>query len=190
MLGYLKRGEAYRRRQLLDLPAARAAVPRSSIRRPTPRSATCAGRPSSIRSHRGRSSCSATSTTPCSATTAPPSDYQEYVELDDRSPRVLYKLALAHYRRGGPNARIDALQKAIAIDDGFAEAYYLLGLCYRDTQHRDRRARVRCRRSVALAPALVHAREELADLYGRLGRTDERLAQLEALLALDPGAAP
>lgn len=34
---------------------------------------------------------------------------------------------------------------------------------------------------------MLPAREELADLYGRLGRTDDRIAQLDAVLALDPG---
>jgi predicted Zn-dependent protease len=34
---------------------------------------------------------------------------------------------------------------------------------------------------------MLHAREELADLYGAQGRTDARLQQLAALSALDPG---
>jgi tetratricopeptide (TPR) repeat protein len=112
-------------------------------------------------------------------------EYQRYIALDDRSPRVLYKLALAQYSARRPRPAVAALQKAIAIDDRFAEAYYLLGLCYRDLQRRDDSLRA-LTTSVKLAPAMVHAREELADLYGRLGRVDARLAQLEALLAIDP----
>ena len=50
-------------------------------------------------------------------------------------------------------------------------------------------ARRPCRRAIALAPALLQAREELADLYGRLGRTEEWITQLEALRALDPSPA-
>ena len=42
-------------------------------------------------------------------------------------------------------------------------------------------------RAVDFAPTLLPAREELAELYGRLGRIDEHLTQLEALAALDPG---
>ena len=34
---------------------------------------------------------------------------------------------------------------------------------------------------------MLHAREELADLYGTMGRTTDRLQQLEALLTFDPG---
>jgi tetratricopeptide (TPR) repeat protein len=112
--------------------------------------------------------------------------YASYIALDDRSPRVLYKLGLAHYSARRPDAAIAALRKAIAIDDRFAEAFYLLGLCYRDTQRRAESLRA-LETAVRLAPAMVHAREELADLYGRLGRPDDRVAQLEALLGLDPG---
>jgi predicted Zn-dependent protease len=36
---------------------------------------------------------------------------------------------------------------------------------------------------------MVYAHEELADLYGRLGRLDDRIAELEALRGLDPGPA-
>src|SRR4029450_8099715 len=42
--------------------------------------------------------------------------------------------------------------------------------------------------SMRLAPAMVPVREELADLYGRLGRVDDRIQQLEVLFALDPQA--
>ncbi len=79
-----------------------------------------------------------------------------------------------------------ALQKAVAIDERFAEAYYLLGLCYRDMQNVDAALRA-LQTSVGIAPAMVHAREELADLYGRTGRPEARLTQLELLLSLDPG---
>ena len=48
-------------------------------------------------------------------------------------------------------------------------------------------ALARFERAIALAPDTAEAREELADLYGRLGRTEERIEQLEALRALDPG---
>src|SRR5204863_4109644 len=113
-------------------------------------------------------------------------EYQKYIDLDDRSPRLLYKLALSHYSARRPERAIVALQKAVAIDDRFAEAYYLLGLCYRDTLNRDG-ALGALQTSVTLAPAMVHAREELADLYGRIGKTEDRLRQLEALLSLDPG---
>jgi len=186
MLGYLKRGEAYRRRQQLDStgrdgrqvlkldPAADAAM-RDLLRAveldplaPRPLELLGDVNYSLLRYDRAAER------------------YQTYVELDDRSPRVLYKLGLAHYRARRPGAAIAALQKAIALDDRFAEAYYLLGLSFRDTQRRDKSLRA-LETSVRLAPAMVHAREELADLYGRVGRVRDRLAQLEALVWIDPG---
>ena len=186
MLGYLKRGEAYRRRQQLDSagrdphqvpkfdPATDAAM-RDLLRATeldplAPRPLELLGdvNYSMLRYERAAER------------------YQSYIELDDRSPKVLYKLALAHYSGRRPGAGITALKKAIAIDDRFAEAFYLLGLCYRDTQRRDDSLRA-LETSVRLAPAMVQAREELADLYGRLGRIDDRIAQLEALLGLNPG---
>ena len=65
-----------------------------------------------------------------------------------------------------------------------------MGLCQRDAQQ-PADALVSLQKAIALAPAraLLQAREELADLYGRLGRTEEWITQLEALKALDPGPA-
>jgi tetratricopeptide (TPR) repeat protein len=186
MVGYLKRGEAYWRRQQAD-PNARdsRAVPKfdpaaDAALRDLRRAAELdplAPRPlellgdvnySLLRYDRAVD------------------EYQRYIGLDDRSPRVLYKLALAQYSARRPRPAVAALQKAIAIDDRFAEAHYLLGLCFRDLQKRDEALRA-LEQSVKLAPAMVQAREELADLYGRMGRTEARLGQLEALLGLDPG---
>ncbi len=186
MLGYLKRGEAYRRRLQLDStgqdarqlrkfdPAADAAM--RDLRRAAeldplaPRPLELLGDVNYSLRRYDRAA----------------ERYQRYVELDDRSPRVLYKLALAHYSALRPGPAIAALHKAVAIDDRLAEAHYLLGLCYRDTQNRESSLRA-LETSVRLAPAMVHARQELADLYGRMGRADDRIGQLEALLGLDPG---
>jgi len=111
--------------------------------------------------------------------------FQAYVRLDNRAPRILYKLAFARYNEGHTADAIDALQRAIALDEGSAEAHYLLGLCQRDAQQPDL-ARRALERSIELQPTMLHAREELADLYGALGRTDAKLTQLVALTALDP----
>jgi tetratricopeptide (TPR) repeat protein len=114
--------------------------------------------------------------------------YRGYLRIDDRAPRVLYKLAYAAYYDGRPAAAIDPLQKALAQDDHLAEGYYLLGLCDRGLG-RDNDARTALERAITLQPALYAAREELADLYGAEGRTEKRLDQLEALAALDPSPA-
>jgi tetratricopeptide (TPR) repeat protein len=171
MLGYLKRGQTYRRRgefaaAIRDLRHASAIDP--SATRPLEElgDAYLADSPHRYDAAAGR--------------------FQEYVRLDNRVPRVLYKLAFARYNGGHAGDAIDALQRALALDDRFAEAYYLLGLCHRDAQHPEL-ARRALERSIELKPTLLHAHEELADLYGAQGKTENRLTELDRLNALDPG---
>ncbi len=170
MIGYLKRGETYRRRGELD--AALRDLTRASDLDP---SATRAiEEQADVNLGLKRYGAAA-------------DRYRDYVRLDDRAPRILYKLAFAQYHDGHPAEAIIALQKAVAQDDRFAESYFLLGVCLRDVQRLEP-ARSALERAISLQPAMLQAREELADLYGALGETDERLSQLEALSALDPGA--
>jgi tetratricopeptide (TPR) repeat protein len=186
MLGYLKRGEAYRRRYQLDSgkrdarqvasldPAVDSAMRdlrhASELDPLAPRPLELMG---DISYSLGRFDKSA-------------ERYEDYIALDDRSPRVLYKLALSRYSGGRFDPAVTALQQAVAIHDQFAEAYYLLGLCFRDLQRPADSLRA-LQTSVHIAPAMLHAREELGDLYGRLGRPEDRIDQLETLLRLDPG---
>ncbi len=169
MLGYLRRGEAYRRRQELDA-ALRDLLVASDLDPTAPRPLELLGdvNASLLRYDRAAAR------------------YQAYLGIDDQSPRVLYKLGLVRYRAGEPAEGVAVLRKALALDPRSAEAHYVLGLCLRDIR-RNGEALSALTRSVDLAPALLPAREELAELYGRLGRVDERLTQLEALAALDPG---
>ena len=111
--------------------------------------------------------------------------YADYVAIDDRSPRLLYKLALARYRGGDSAGGIDPLLRAVAIDDQFADAHYLLGLCFRGTDHPEQ-ALHSLETAVALAPALIVAREQLVSLYDETGHLDREIDQLEALSSLDP----
>jgi tetratricopeptide (TPR) repeat protein len=110
--------------------------------------------------------------------------YERYVRLDDRVPRVTYKLALAHYRDGNLDGAMMALADTFRVTDKLPEAYYLQGLCFRD-QHRQADAVRALEKAVASSPGLIPAREELADLYGALGRKSDELAQLQLLAGLD-----
>ena len=105
---------------------------------------------------------------------------------DDADPALLYTLALARYRAGVPVAAREPLRRALARDDSMADAHYLLGLVHSDAQQPDE-AILALERAVRLAPALVPAHEELADLYQRFDRTDDELRQLRVLAELDPG---
>ena len=169
MLGYLRRGEAYRRRRELD-DALRDLLQASELDPTAPRPLELLGdvNASLLRYDRAAAR------------------YQAYLAIDDQSPRVLYKLGLVRYRAGQPAEGIAVLRKALTLNPRFAEAEYVLGLCLRDV-HRNAEALAALTRAVDLTPALLPAREELAELYGRLGRVDEHLTQLEALAALDPG---
>lgn len=188
MLGYLKRGEAYRRRHQLD----------ASAREPGGNSALDPAADAAMRDLRRAAELDPLAPRPLELIgdvsyalrryDRAAERYQAYVDLDDRSPRVLYKLALAHYTAGRPLPAVRALQQAVVLNDRFAEAFYLLGLCYRDLQ-KPRESLRALETAVRIAPALVQAREELADLYGRLGRRESRIAELEALARLQPAAA-
>jgi tetratricopeptide (TPR) repeat protein len=171
MIGYLKRGDAYRRRDELESAVRdlkRAIELDSAATRPRELLGD-------VNYARNRFPSAV-------------EHYAAYVALDDSSPRILYKLALAHYRAGQPSVAIQTLKRAVALDETFAEAHYLLGLCQRDAQE-STGALTSLKRAIALAPALLAAREELADLYLRLGRSQDWLEQLEALRALDPSPA-
>jgi tetratricopeptide (TPR) repeat protein len=112
--------------------------------------------------------------------------YERYLQLDDRSARVLYKLALSFVRQEQPAKAVAPLTRAIALDDRFAEAHYLLGLSLRALR-RDDEALRSLDRAIALNAAFIPAREERAALYAERGRTRESLDEIEAIAALETG---
>ena len=169
MLGYLRRGEAYRRRNELEA-ALRDLIHASTIDPTATRPLELLGDVNAALLRYDRAA----------------DRYRAYLALDDQAPRVLYKLALVQYRTGRPADAVGALRRATALNERFAEAYYLLGLCLRDERKPDE-ALASLKKSIELAPTLLAAREELAELYGRLGRQEDRFTQLDLLLELDPG---
>jgi len=110
--------------------------------------------------------------------------YQRTLQLDDRSARVSYKLALAQFREGLSNEALIAAEQAVRLDNRMADAHYLRGLCLRHT-HRIPEAIKAFETAVSLSAGLIPAREELADLYGLLGRRQDELEQLQLLAGLD-----
>jgi tetratricopeptide (TPR) repeat protein len=180
MLGFLKRGEAHFRRGELDAAAGDFAT--ASARDATAtRALELRGDVELARQQPQRAA----------------EYFAAFVRLDDRAPRVLYKLGLAKLTTGQPAEAAEALSRAVALDgrladaysvalDGrLADAYYLLGICLRELQ-RPRDAQRALERAVSLAPRLVPAREELADVYGASGNRSGRIRQLEALFDADP----
>ena len=112
-------------------------------------------------------------------------DYEAYTRIDDQSPAVFYKLALASRGEGRLTRAIAALQQAVALKPDFHEAHYVLGLCLKDREQLAE-AREAFERTVAIAPAFIPAREELAELHRLQERTRDEIDQLDALYALDP----
>jgi tetratricopeptide (TPR) repeat protein len=110
--------------------------------------------------------------------------YEERLRLDDRSAPTRYKSALARYRAGDMNAALAALDLAIKLDDHLADAHYLMGLCLRELG-RTQEAAAALERAVVRAPGLVEAREELAEIYGALGRRTDELRHLQFLAGLE-----
>ena len=169
MAAHLKRGEAYRRRHELD--AAMRDLRRAAELDPlAPHPREILG---DVNYSMGRYA-------------AAVDRYREYLRLEDRSPRVLYKLALTMVKLGQVSQAVTELNRALNIDERFAEAHYLLGICLREVQ-RPADSLASLERAVALNPALLQAREELASAYGRLERYQEQNRQLEVLAALDAG---
>jgi tetratricopeptide (TPR) repeat protein len=111
--------------------------------------------------------------------------YDAYLRLDDHSPTIFYKRALALRAEGKQAAAIAALREAIKLHVTFAEAHYALGLCLKD-RGQLANARASFERALSIAPALIPAREELAELYRAQGRRRDEMEQLTALAALEP----
>ncbi len=168
MLAHLKRGQTYQRRG--DLEAARRDLTRANALDPA------ATRPLEVLGDvsfgLGRHEDAAL-------------HYAGYVALDDQTPRVLYKLALAHHSAGRAALAIPLLRQVIKLAPEMPEAHYLLGLALRDQDRQDE-AIDALRQAVALSPGFTTAREALGALLGVAGHPNDRIEQLEALAALDP----
>lgn len=110
--------------------------------------------------------------------------YESCLRLDDRLTRVSYKLGLARFRDRNIDGAIAALTQTIRMDDRTADAYYLLGLCLREKK-RLRDAQNAYENALAIAPGLIAAREELADVFASQARRNEELEQLQVIAGLD-----
>ncbi len=111
--------------------------------------------------------------------------YGRAADVDPQNPTLLYRLALNRYRAGQAATAIDPLRRALALDAGFDEAHYLLGVVLRDTQDQAG-ATAALERAIQANPALTAARDELADVYRVQGRFADEMAQLSELASSDP----
>jgi len=115
--------------------------------------------------------------------------YEAFIALDDRNPRVLYKLGLARYRNGHIRTGLEPLQQALAIDPAMGDAHYVTGLIQRDLDQLPA-ARKSLEEAARQSPAgQTAAREALAEVYALEGEHTRAINQLETLAALDPSRA-
>ena len=150
-----------------------------------PRSATCAGPPSSTPARCAPSRCSATSTSRLGRADRAIEQYEAFISLDERNARVLYKLGLARYRDGRVQTAIEPLKQALALEPSLGEAYYVIGLVQRDLDQLPA-ARKSLEEAARRSPASqTSAREALAEVYSLEGEHGRAINQLEALAALD-----
>jgi Flp pilus assembly protein TadD len=110
--------------------------------------------------------------------------YERRLAVDSLSARVSLKLAVARYQAGQVDHALAAAREAVRLDESLADAHYLIGMCLRDKEQ-PVDAAAALEKAAAIAPALVPAREELADLYGALGRRADELEQLQLIAVLD-----
>lgn len=167
MLARLRRGETYRRRSNFDV-AARDFRAAAGLDPTATRPLEALG---DVLYEQGRFKRAAET-------------YEERLRLDDRSAPVRYRLALARYRDGALDAALTEARRAVGLDDRLADAHYLAALCLRD-KGLPEEAIAALQAAIARAPGMLHAREELADLYASSGRFTEQLEQLQVLSGLD-----
>src|SRR5262245_35372794 len=167
MLAYLRRGESYRRRGELEA-AARDLLKASALDRSAPRPLEELGDVMYQLQRHDRAI----------------DAYQTAARLDARTARIASKLTLARYRYQDVDGALTALEQTIRLDERMADAYYLQGMCLRE-KGRTADALKSLERAVALSPALVPAREELADIFSTLDRKADQIEQLQLLASLD-----
>lgn len=168
MLAHLKRGDAYRRRGEF-IAALRDLADAARLDETAPQPMELLGDVNAALGRRDEAA----------------GFYRRYVQLDNRSARVLYKLGLSYVTNDRPADAIQPLTAALSLDERMAAAHYLLGLSLRSLGRADE-ALAALSRAVALDGTLIAAREERAALQGERGRMRESFEELEALAALEP----
>ena len=111
--------------------------------------------------------------------------YRACLALDERAPLVLIKLSGAELTDGQTAHALASARKALTLDARLAEAHYLEGVALRPTD--PAQAARALEQAIALKPALIPAREQLAAVLLAIGRVKEGAEALDAIAALEPG---
>jgi tetratricopeptide (TPR) repeat protein len=167
MLAYLRRGETYRLQGDLD-GAARDLRKAAELDPSATRPLESLG---DVLYERGRYPQAAAA-------------YERRLDLDDAAPAVAYRLALTKYRLREYDGALRQLDQVTAAGNTTADVLYLRGLCLRDAG--DLEASVAAlEEAVRQSPGMIPAREELAEIYGRLRRYSDELEHLRVIAGLE-----
>ena len=111
---------------------------------------------------------------------------QQSGSAEPRDAQTLYALAQQQDRAGDQTAAIANLERAVALEPGFASAHQLLGILHGESGDAARAATALAR-VVALEPDNARAHNNLGNALRTLGRRDEARAAFERAVELRPG---
>ncbi len=114
--------------------------------------------------------------------------YQKALEVNPRSPGVLYNLGISYGNRGDSDAAIACYQRALAISPGFVRALNNLGNAY-IAKGEVTQAVEALTRALAVDPGFAEAHNNLGNAYLKQGALDKAIAEYERAVGLWPGFA-
>lgn len=109
------------------------------------------------------------------------------VEKSPGNKELLTYLGLARAQAGDPGGALEPLKKAIALDDGYAEAHYGVGLAYVKMKNTNE-AIPELEKTTKLAPNHAYGHYYLGMSYNQTDRKDLSIAHLRRFLELAPDA--
>ena len=116
-------------------------------------------------------------------------EYRQAIRLNPSDAAPHYGVSLALARLGAdPAERIEALDKAVALDPDFAQAHNDLGILHMEGGRFIEAERV-LRAAVAVNPQFAEAHNNLGVLYAKLGRNSEAERLFRRAAEDDPGYA-
>ena len=117
-------------------------------------------------------------------------EYRQAVRQDPEDAKGHYGVSRALARLGAaPNERIRALEKAVELDSGLAEAHNDLGILYNETGRLADAERL-LQSALAINPQYLEALNNLGVVYARQGRNLEAEPLFRRAVEDDPGYAP
>lgn len=112
--------------------------------------------------------------------------FRHTLEVTSGNYLILNNYGAALNDRGRPEEAIPALQRALAIEPGHAEAWYNLGRIHQVARQDLEAAALYYRRAIQLKPGYLDAQINLGGVLNRLGRFREGLEVLEPARARAP----